>query len=218
MIGIIKFYNTAMTMLRAGTTGQINVSDFIGTTNDVQIDVARKLANFYEDNQQVKDALRYLVKPKSATTSSGGVVTFETDYLTMAAVLSANGHIAYPINVNEVSIMADSIIRTPSTSGPLFWFQSNNTLNFLPASAYPVLYNYIKKPTACALTATAVSSEDSDYETLTGAVDMVDWPDEMFYLLLYSVMEKLGFELKDELTISYAKLNISEQQLNTNPV
>ena len=218
MISIIKFYNTAMDLLRSVTTGDVELSSFIDTTNQEQVNVQKTLANFYEENQAVKDILRLHVKSQLSSTNSGGLLAFQTDYVRFLAVLDVNGRTAYPINVNEVSTIVASKIRTPNISkGNIFYYQQNAAVNFLPATTLQVLYNYLKKPTLCALVGTPTSSSDNDYLTLSGAVDL-DWPDEAFDLLLYSVLKKLGFSLKDELTMQFAQLNISEQQINTQPV
>lgn len=218
MISIVKFYNTAMNLLRSGTTGDIELGAFIDTTNQEQVNVQKTLVNFYEENQAVKDLLKQYIKSQSSATNSGGLLTFQADYVRFLAVLDVNGKPAYPINVNEVSTIAASKIRTPNVAkGNIFYYQQNGSMNFMPAMTLQVLYNYLRKPNLCALVGTPVSTPDNDYLNLTGAVDL-EWPDEAFDLLLYSVLKKLGFSLKDELTMQFAQLNISEQQLNTQPV
>lgn len=217
MISIIKFHKSALDTIRSGTTGYVSLARFIQVTNEWQISAARQLVNFYEENQQVKDALATHVKTGTGTTSSSGVLAKPDSYLRFLGVDKAAGKTAYPVNVNEFPILRDSTIRKPDVSkGLIFYAQKNNGFVFLPETTIPIDYTYLRTPPPCALTSTVVSSEDDDYETYSSPTDL-DWPDEMFDFLLYGVLNRLGFELKDQQTQQYAMLGLSMEQINNQP-
>lgn len=218
MISIIKLYNSSLDIIRGGTTGQIDTQRFVNVANEVQISLQRLFVDVFEENQAVKDALINHIVTKLTTTNNLGVLPLEANYVRFLSVIKANDKPAYPINVNEVSTMNDSYIRSPNIAkGRIYFYQNNGYISFLPATIINILYNYLKKPTPCALIGTPISTANSDYLTFSGAVDL-DWPEELFDMFLYSILKKLGFELKDELTTQFAQMNISQEQLNTNPI
>lgn len=217
MISIIKFHQSALDTIRSGTTGYFSVPRFIEVTNEVQVSSARMLANFMEDNQQVKDALATHVKSGTGNTNSSGVLAKPDSYLRFLGVDKAANKTAYPINVNEFPLFRESLIRTPSVvKGNIFYGQKDNGFVFLPEQVMAITYTYLRNPPLCALTATPVSDDDDDYETYSAPTDL-DWPDEMFDFLLYGVLNKLGFDMKDQMTMQWSQLGLSMEQINTQP-
>lgn len=220
MIEIIRFYNAVNDRAVTGTSGYD--SSFLEKVNEVQTQAINTFAPLYEDNQAIKDALGVFVKPKITTTVTGtGLLAKEEDYVHFLAVLSAEGKTAFPINVNEISIIETSPIRNPDVSkGKIFYYQKADGIYFLPKTPIEVEYLYLRRPVDAKIVLNPVNDANRDYLVPSEETDDIvnlEWPESMFNLLMYMFLEKLGMEMKEPILIEYANLGITKEMINTDP-
>lgn len=219
MIDIIKFWEAVGERTVTGTSGYDD--SFIEKVNESQMQLMTALLPHYEKNQTIKDILNVFLETISKSTTIGtGKLDLEGDYMQFSSVKSADGKPAYPINNNEVAIINDSAIRKPNVAkGNIFYYQQKNSIYFLPSDvSILVTYDYIRKFADAALTLTPTTTADVDYlvPSTTGKVDM-EWPPQVFNLLLYIFLEKLGMEMKEPIIIEYANLGLSKEMVNLDP-
>jgi len=215
MIDVVKLYNRQNEVSKNGTTGYSDQDDFNDRLYVAQFEIAEILCDNYERNQKVKDALSEHVISADVSVVSGQL-TKPTDYLRGFEVWpKASGNIfpATEININEVSMYATSYVRKPDLAKKqVYYYFLNNKYNFLPGSSFDATLVYCKKPVPATITLTESSTDNSDFLTPTGGTNLA-WPENLFNLFLYSMLEKLGMEMKDNLVYEYGLLGI---QLTTN--
>lgn len=219
MIGIIKFRESVLQRAKSGTIGYESGPELINVINESQLELATTLSRHIERNQSVKDALTFLVTPGEKSTSAAGLLDIDLNIMIrFMSVISAAGKIAYPINSNEISTINNSAIRKPSVEkGKIFYYQTGAGYSFLPETVMPIKYLYVRKPKEVKFTLVPVSNADSDYVTVsttTSTLQDLEWPETMFNILLYMVLEKLGMEMKEPILIEYANMGLQKEQLN----
>lgn len=176
----------------------------------VENDLMETLAPLSEENQKVRDLLGPFITPPSTLPVSIGVVDLPDDYVQVVDS-TYNKKPIYKRNVNEISILETSPVRRPTLDkGPYYCFFAGNGMRVLPAELPTVDMIYIRKPVPGEIEFEVVSTDESDYVTIS-VVRETEWPERAFNLLYYLMLEKYGVEKTDQLAMEYSQLGINKE-------
>lgn len=212
MISVVDLYNMSVQVPKKGTSGYFSIPEWNANLKRTQTEVIEFLAPFYEINQQITDALAPFIKKATGTSDGSGILAKPDDYVHLTS-LDVADYPCYPISVNQRSTIKTSPVRKPSVSTNQYYriFQ-DNSIQLLPETALEINYTYIRKPAEASVSATSVSSEDSDYQTITAVTDL-EWPHQLFNLFLYLMLEKMGIEVKEQILIEYGNLGVQKEAI-----
>lgn len=205
MIGVVRLWNTVNQMAKTETSGYQTQDEFNRDLASVQTALLSVLAPFYSQNQAIQDILSPFIK--STALSS----TKPTDYFRFVSGID-RGYPMIPINVNQVGYMQSSPIRKPTAKRTYYYFEDKQT-KFLASGTPAGTMTYIRYPLAAKIVLTPVSGADNDYVTPTADGDL-EWNEDAFNFFLYMMLEKLGVETKDTLSIQFSSLGIQKELAN----
>lgn len=212
MISVVELYNSTEQLMKSGTAGYTTQSEWNNILSAVQRQLMEYLFPFFENNTQVQDALAPFVKSVAAASVTSSGLAKPTGY---AHFLSASigGYPVFPIKSNSETIINHLSIRQPSVTNKLYYYyMEDDKIKFLPSVTHSVAYTYIRQPATASIVLTAVSSDDDDYITASMGSDL-EWPSTMFNLILYMMLERLGLEQKEQLTMQFANLGIQKEAI-----
>lgn len=211
MISVVDLYNSTSQRMKSGTSGYTTQDEWNNILSSVQKELAEYLFTFYESNTQVQDALSFLAKPATASVTSAGL-SKPSDYLHFISA-SVGEYEVYPVKLNQRKIISQLPSRKPSTTtNKYYYFMEDNKIKFLPAVNLSVNYTYLRKPAEASVVLTATSDEYNDYLVPSVGVNL-EWGTTMFNLIMYMMLEKLGVESKDQLTIEFSQLGIQKESI-----
>lgn len=214
-ISIVRLWKTVNQRARSGTMGFDSGEEFTSKVIDAQTDVFNILVPQWESNENVKSVLSHLVKPVDVSLTAQGTYVLPDEFARFVrAVVGTVPTI--PIGINEVDIIKSSPIRSPALGRTSYVYREGNELKFLPSVSAPATISYIRYPVDPKITLVPVSNEDDDFLEVSnaqGATVNLEWPDQLFNLFLYLVLEKLGIEMDDQLLVQYANLGISKETI-----
>lgn len=172
-------------------------------------------APLYSENGKVQDILSAFIEMKEDQTVTNGKLDKPTDYVQYVDSVY-KGKPVYPRNVNEISLIETSPIRIPTLEkGPYFVAFYSDEINYKPKEINKVNLVYIRRPVPGEIKFTPVSTDDSDYNTITVQRE-IEWPERVFNLFYYHLLEKYGIEKKDELELEYSQLGIQRELVKNN--
>lgn len=207
MIGIVRLYETVNQLCKTETSGYQTEQEFNNDVAAVQDDLMTTFSPLYSINQTLKDIMDVFVKSVNISINSNGQADKPDDYY-RGLTARINGHPCYPIAVNEKDIWNTSPIRKPSLANNIYvYYQENGVLNFLPSQALTANFSYIRKPSEASIEFTVQDEEDGDYITPIAVSDL-EWDDNVFNLFVYKMLDRLGMEMKDSLSLEYSRLGI----------
>jgi hypothetical protein len=211
MISVVELYNSTSQRMKSGTSGYTTQAEWNNILSSVQKELSEYLFTFYESNTQVQDALSFLAKPATASVTTAGL-SKPSDYLHFISA-TIGGYPVYPIKLNQRAIVSQLSSRKPSSAnGKYYYYMEDNKIKFLPSETLSVNYTYLRKPTEASIVLTATEDDYNDYLTPTMGADL-EWPTTMFNLILYMMLEKLGLEAKDQLTLEFSQLGIQKESI-----
>jgi len=220
MIGAKKLWDRLVTLAKSGTSGYFTQDEFNSNLNSVQYAIISLLCDNYENNQKVSDALRRHIKEVVGTTQANGkmfvtnTTTNLTDYYRGMSVVYVNVDGEYPsykINTNEVSMYQTSSIRKANLAkNRTLWYVSDDNIQLLPKQALGYRHFYCKKPLEAKIGFTTAEDDDNDYLVVdpTTTID-IDFPEGLFNLFVYFMLESMGIEQKENLITEYSQLGIT---------
>lgn len=221
MITAKSLYDRMNTLTTSGTSGFFTADDFNSNIYSVQYAVHGILNDNYENNQKVSDALRNHTVEINGTTVAGGKLfatnldTNLEDYYRILSLNYVSGSNTYPsikINANEVGTTLSSPIRKPNkTAGRTLFYEVEDNIIMLPKDAgMPYNMIYCRKPSLAKIAFTTESDEDNDYLVIDDAntIDL-EYPESLFNLFAYLMLESMGIEMKEQLAQEYSQLGIN---------
>jgi len=229
MIAVNKLWDRLKTLSKTGTSGYFTQEEFNSNLYSVQYAILSLLCDNYENNQKVSDALiEHTVETSQLTSITGGKLFATTlssslsDYYRTLDLKFIVGDDEYPsikIAVNEESMYQTSPIRKAdlSINRTLYSFKSNNITTFPKIAGQKYILTYCKKPTEAKIGFTSASNADSDYLVVDNATTVnIGFPEGLFNLFVYYMLESMGIEQKENLMQEYSQLGINrETQLQT---
>lgn len=220
MISTKVVWDRINVLSKNGTSGYQTEDEFNSDLNAVQLELATMLLPLYEKNQQVSDALSPFITYEDKTASVTGEITKNENYLGLATIWLFRNNAYYPTHklaLNEVSVTRTSPIRMPSVAkNEACYYFVNDKIVMLPEQNLTVRVFYLKQPDTASIELIPVSDEDRDYMTVGDVVDL-KWPQSMFNMIVYMMLEKLGLEMKESLLLEMSQLGIQKNMITTNP-
>lgn len=211
MISVVELYNSTVQLMKIGTSGYITQDEWNNILSSVQKELPEYLFPFYENNTQVQDALSPFIKSATATVTTAGL-SKPADYLHYITA-TISGKPVYPSKQNSRAITEQiSIRKSSATTGLYYYYMEDDKIKFLPAQTLAVSYTYLRKPVAASVVLTATEDEYNDYITATVGVNL-EWPINMFNMIMYMMLEKIGIESKEQLIIEYSNLGIQKESI-----
>lgn len=210
MISVVRLWETLMQSARTATSGYQTAGEFNRDLASVQTGLLGLLAPMYALNIQVQELLSPFVK--SVTISATRPT--ECAYFLGATI---NGIPSYEITPLQAPIYTSSPIRNPSATNPTaYHYFINGGISYIHNGTLGGTMQYIRYPLASTIVLTPVSEANKVYVVPTAGTDL-EWNENAFNLILGMMMQKLGLELKENILLEYANLNINlETQKATN--
>lgn len=212
MISVVKLYNRQNELIKSGTSGYSDQDEFNNRLYTVQNEIIELLCDNYERNQKVKEALSNHVVSDEFTIA-GNSFSKPDDYLRGFDLwLKRTDGTIFPateININEVSMYSTSFVRKPSLEREqAYYYLRGDSYYTLPSlDGIEAELVYCKRPDEALIELTISSNQFGDYIVPT-AIEDLDWPEQLFNLFLYSMLEKIGVENKEQLYREYGLLGI----------
>lgn len=208
-----KVYNRVNSLAKTGTSGYDDQDEYNGKTYAAELRLVEMLADVYESNTKASDALNWLIKDADITSGANGLLTLPNDYLHLSTIQLKVGANLYPtdkIRTNELGMVRTSPIRGMNlTKNKIGYYFKQGNIYTLPEQAGIVARTtYISKPVYSTIVLTEASDADSDFLTVSGGVDF-GWPDSLFNIIVYLILEQLGVELKDQWLLEFANYGIT---------
>lgn len=209
MIEIVRLYNTVQQLAKTGTSGYQNQDEFNNDVEAVQDDLM-SLSFIDSASQSLKDIFDPFSVSADLTTDVLEMINKPSDYY-RGRTAQINGYPCYPISVNEKDIWNTSPIRKPSVATNIYvYYQEDDKIKFLPAQTLNVEFSYLRKPNPAIIVLTASSDAEGDYLTASSGGDL-EWNSNVFNLFVYKMLERLGMEMKESLSMEYANLGIQKE-------
>lgn len=213
MIDHVRFYETVGQAARSGSSGYFSGDEWNRNLAAVETDLFNMMAPLYSSNFQVQDMLSPFVKSEEGVLSGGILVKPEGFSQFISAEI--NGNPVYPLNLNEVAIVKSSPTRKPSIENNQYYnYFKNDKIYFEPSQVAKVNFDFLGKPIPGEILLTEVSSEDSDYVTVTSTRDL-EWPEKAFNILMYLMLEKFGIDQRESIAYEYAQIGIQREIVKT---
>lgn len=219
MISVEKLWYRLVSLGKSGTSGYFTAEEFNSNIYSVQYTILSLLCDNYENNQKVSDALSRHIKPLTGTTQANGKL-FVTDlktnlanyYRALALVYNSDKEYpSYKIRVNEIAMYETSSIRKPNlTKKRTLWCMDSDNLQMLPKQALPYKLYYCIKPLEAKIAFTTATDADNDYLVIDAANTInIDFPEGLFNLFVYYMLEAMGVEQKENILSAYSQLGIN---------
>ncbi len=213
MIDVVKLIKYCEQVLKQGTAGFTTQDEKNNIIYVVQYEILSILCDNYENNQKVSDALvNHVVTVDLATTEDGIIEISEdiVDYYRLLSVLYDGLHKSTKIGTNEKAMYLTSPIRKPDLNKNLtVYYMANGNINMLPSQALNVEVIYCKKPEEALIVYESISGDEDDYLVVDEDETVnLEFPEALFNLFAYSILEKLGIETKESLALEYSNLGI----------
>lgn len=222
MISTSKLIERVDQLAKAGTSGYSTQDEKNSDIYAVQYEVLGLLCDNYENNQKVSDALINHIIFANITTDSNGVVGFGSSgsddtvsdyYRTLSILLGHLGSSQYPttkVNINEIGMYKTSPIRKKVlANNNVGYYFAEGDIIMLPETEMDICLIYCKKPELAQIVYTASEDDDNDYLVVDELETIdIDFPENLFNLFAYLLLEKRGIEMKDQLLLELSNLGI----------
>lgn len=222
MIDIVKLIERVDQLAKASTSGYATQEEKNSDIYAVQYEVLSILCDSYENNQKVSDALINHVRFADITTDANGVVGFGSsgsddtvsDYYRLLSInLGFTGGVQYPatkVNINEIGMYKTSPIRKMVLAdNRVGYYLADGDIIMLPETTMDICLIYCKKPELAQIVYTTDEDDDNDYLVVDeGETIDIDFPEGLFNLFAYLLLEKRGVEMKDALSMEFSQLGI----------
>lgn len=220
MIAQQALWDRVKTLTKTGTSGYFTQDEWNSNIYSVQYAILSLLCDNYENNQKVSDALSRHIKVQTGTTQVSGKL-FATDLETNLAdyyrglalnyVSSTDEYPSYKVTVNAKSMTLTSAIRKPNlTKFRTVWCMEGDNIQMYPKQALGYSLIYCKKPLEAKIAFTTAEDEDNDYLVIDDAETIdIDFPEGLFNLFVYYMLESAGIEMKDQLQQEFSQLGIN---------
>lgn len=196
---IIQLYETVSQTAKTGTSGYQSMAEFNNSLSLCQKELLGLLSPYYAKNIHVQDLLAPFIEVSANSTSK------PADYHQFVSA-TVNGHAAYPLRPNQLSLYSTSPIRKPTATLSYYCFVENG-IEWLTLTGISGDMTYIRQPNEASIILTPTSTEDDDYLTPTVG-DELEWPERAFPFLFYMMLQKLGVEMKDALIQEFSQIGL----------
>jgi len=218
MIDTVVFIDTLENLAKKNQSGFSTGKDISSYINMAQRELAEYLFSIYELNQKVVDYITPLILTAgSVSSNSSGIIPFPTGYnhvlrLTYKKTSTQTYKTQY-VGTNQVDIIQLIPQRRANLAKNrvLYTFDSAG-INIMPAQELNFKIVYAKYPTDAGVTYTYTNVNGEPKRVASGQTDMI-WGMNVFNLLLYMTMDKMGLSVRDTLLNEYARMGIAKEEV-----
>lgn len=205
MIPIVDVYRSVQGVAKQSTTGYQTKDKFNDDVELVQLFLIKVLGEQYEKEQVVSDDLAPFVVELPAIPSIK-----PTDYFRFVSA-EINGDEVYPLHRSSVTMTKNSPIRKVSKG---FYFQGNQIKFYLGEDSEMETSSmvYIRRPLKASIDI-QYSDQGGDYQTPVAVTDM-EWPESMRNLIEALLLERLGVETRETISMEFARMGIDREISN----
>lgn len=210
---IYTVWNRVNDYSKRNQSGLNDVTSFNGKVVEAIDELISYLFSIHAINELASELLQPYIKSNTITGSSTAVFTKPTDfnYYLSASYL---GKPVHKVSINQL----DDYEQIPQRKGNLTKKQVNiagvnNGWEGRPISAYDIKLNYIFKPTNkpnIVFTVSSTADEDFLVYDDVATVDFL-FDEKCIPLITYTVLQKLGVEIREQLLMEYAQLGIAKE-------
>lgn len=220
MISTAKLWERLQALSKSGTSGYFTQDEFNSNLYSAQYSVLSVCCDNYENNSKVSDYLINHIKEVSVTTVTGGrlyadMETSLPDYYRSLALNYISGGVENPsikIAVNEEGMYLTSAVRKPDLSKgrTLYVIKGGSPVVLPKQSGLSMNFTYCAKPEEAKIVFTTAEDEDNDYLVIDGAETIdINFPEGLFNLFVYYMLEAMGIEQKENLLLEYSQLGLN---------
>lgn len=205
MIPIVDVWKSVQETAKKSTSGYQTKDKFNNDVELVQISILRLLCELYEKEQVISDELAYHVVTLNQIPENK-----PEDYHRFVAA-EINNEEVYPLHRSSVPMTKSSSVRG---SVKCFYFDSNK-IKFLLGKDEEIkngFFTYIKRPNKAEINIT-YSEDGGDYQTPVKVSD-IDWPYSLRPLFEAMLLERLGIETRELISIEFGRLGIDRETSN----
>lgn len=219
MVSFKRVYERMGEFAKTGTSGYDDQDAINNRAYSVNLMLAEVMSENYEKNQKATDAVADLVEVELTSSDIYGQVEKNEEYLHLATVHLIKDEEIYltrKLAVNAVAATLASSVRKPDyANNEVCYSFQERIIQMYPKMEMDLEVIYIRKPTTPFITLTPVDSENSDFLVVDegNTVDF-EWPESMFNLIVYMMLDQLGVEMKEQLLFEYATFGISRDKVN----
>jgi len=214
MISVVALWNQVQQTAKTGTTGYQTQDEFNRDLATAQTRICNVLCDNYDFNSKVEDALFGLLVSQYDFTSSSGIVPTPNDYFRLIAMwVNINGtfQLSQKVALNQVPVYITSFVRNPDiTKNRTIYYYLDGYIQMLPMMALQTKLIYCKQPPVANIVLTPESSWNYDYIVPSAGADLI-WSPMLFNLFVYTMLELLGIEMKDQIIYEYSQLGIPKE-------
>lgn len=220
MIDIELFINTLTDLTKQNQSVYADGNHITRTINLCSNELAQYLYAIYEVNQNAADLASPVIEPFTATSNATGFINYPTGYnhlLSLQLSKDSKEIKMQRINVNQLGIIQMLPQRRPNLAkNRVLYYFLKDGIQLLPKVELNVIGIIKKYPPDAKIeyTYTLVNNEPKRQVNTATKVN-IPWGNNVFSLLLYMVMDKLGFSARDLLQTEYAKLGIQKETIET---
>jgi len=220
MISVERLWNRIGVLTKDGTSGYTTEDEFNSDLYAVRYQILSTLCDNYQNNNKTSNWLINHIKTASITTLANGVLYLPNNYYRDLAILYPQGgvdHETYDLNTNSIGLTMSSPIRKMDVAKNRIGYAYNDGgLVIYPNQiGITVKLIYCKQPDEAKIAFNTASTGEDDYITIDNTnTDDLDFPEGLFNLFVYSMLEYRGIQLKDELTQEYSQLGLNREIVN----
>lgn len=221
MVSFKRVYERMGEFAKTGTSGYDDQDAINNRAYSVNLMLAEIMSENYEKNQKATDAVADLVEIELTSSDIYGQVEKNEEYLHLATVHLIKDEEIYltrKLAVNAVAATLASSVRKPDyANNEVCYSFQERIIQMYPKMEMDLEVIYIRKPNTPFIALTPVDSENSDFLVVDegNTVDF-EWPESMFNLIVYMMLDQLGIEMKEQLLFEYATFGISRDTVNPN--
>jgi hypothetical protein len=187
--------------------------------NNSCLELAQYLYSIAEVNQKAIDLVLPITEMKDVQSNSSGIITFPSayDHLFNLEFLTDNKAVkCQRVALNQLGIIQKIPQRRPNLQKErILYFFTKDGIHTLPVGEHNFRAYFQKEPAQASIVYTNQIIGNEPRQTLSSKVD-IPFNMNAFNILLYMVMEKLGFSGRDLLATEYARLGIQKEAVKTN--
>lgn len=219
MISVKALYDSVQRMAAKDQKGYNMPDDFNGDLDNVQLEVAEYIYQFFEINSKAVDILGPFIPRIEPSSNSTGAVAKPSDYLHLIALdFKVSSTVYYPIEyygVNGAMISQQIPQRAADASKNRYRYSYENTaIQIYPKALCTVRMSYLKRPPTASIAFTENTSGTEDFLVYdAGASVDLEWSETCFNLFLALMLEKLGVQIKDQVLLEYSQLGFARETI-----
>lgn len=220
MISFVEFIDRLTDLTKKNQSGFESGAGIVGKTNQCQLELAQYLYSIFEINNNAVDLAAPITSTFTGTSSANGILPYPEDYnhlLSLRYVKKSKVTVkCQRIALSQLGIIEKIPQRKPSLEKDriLYTYQDNG-IQVYPETALNFKGIHAKYPPDVAIEYSFTNVGGEPKRTVSSVTDLV-WNKNVYNLLLYMVMDKMGLSVRDQLLSEYAQLGIARETVKPN--